>query len=146
MDTTHTLTVRADIHEIPRVSGAIEETMRTAGFPDEAILDVQLAVEEAIANTIVHGFRGATGEVTVTIHVAEDMVTARVEDRAPPFDPLSLPEPNRESDLAERHIGGLGIYLMRRVVDEVTYQYVEGKNVLTLIKKKQPDRSGKSLT
>ena len=136
MSGAHTLTIHADLNEIPPVSAFVEGAMRTGGFSDNAILDMQLAVEEAVANTILHGYCGAMGEVTIAIQASHNTVRVRIEDHAPPFDPLSLPKPERKSDLSERRIGGLGIYLMRTVVDEVRYQYVDGKNVLTLVKKK----------
>ncbi|MDD1678821.1 MAG: ATP-binding protein [Methanomicrobiales archaeon] len=136
MTCSRTLTISGDIHEIPQISAALEETMRACGFSDDAILDMQLAVEEAVANTILHGYRGAVGEVTIAIHATLQSVQIRIEDHAPPFDPLSLPEPDRGSDLAERRIGGLGIYLMRQVADEVVYEYTGSKNVLTLVKRK----------
>jgi serine/threonine-protein kinase RsbW len=129
------MVIQAKLDEIPGVSIAIEEAMQACAFPGETILDLQLAVEEAIANTILHGYRDTTGEVTIVIHATQKAVQVRIEDHAPPFDPLSLPEPERGSDLAKRHVGGLGIYLMRQVVDEVRYQYIEGKNVLTLTKR-----------
>jgi len=136
MDCSTTFAISANLSEIPRVSAAIEETMRTCAFSDDAILDMQLAVEEAVSNTILHGYRGAVGQVTIAIQAMHELVQVRIEDHAPPFDPLSHPDPYRESELAERRIGGLGIYLMRQVVDEIIYQYIDRKNVLTLVKKK----------
>ena len=132
------IVIQAKLEEIPNVSIAIEETMRACAVPEEAILDLQLAVEEALANTILHGYRDTTGEVSIAILATQEAVQVRIEDHAPPFDPLSLPEPERGSDLARRRIGGLGVYLMRQVVDEVRYQYIEGKNVLTLTKRTSP--------
>jgi serine/threonine-protein kinase RsbW len=137
MERINRLCIPADLHEIPQISAAIEETMQTCGFSEEAILDLQLAVEESVANTILHGYRGATGEVTLIIHARPDSVQVRIEDHAPPFDPLSLPDPDRGSDLATRRNGGLGIFLMRQVMDEVTYEYAGGANILTLVKRKQ---------
>lgn len=128
--------IGADLAEIPQVSKAMEELMRECSFSDDAILDLQLAVEEAIANIILHGYRRASGKVEIEIHVTDETAEVRIKDYAPPFDPLSVPDPDRVSDLSERHTGGLGIYLMRQVVDEVHYKYEDGKNVLTLIKRK----------
>jgi serine/threonine-protein kinase RsbW len=130
------LVIGADLAEIPRISAVMEEAMQEYKFSDDAILDLQLAVEEAITNTIFHGYRGVSGEVEIEILVTEEDTVVQITDRAPPFDPLSVPDPDRVSDLSERRTGGLGIYLMRQVVDEVRYEYVNGKNVLTLIKRK----------
>lgn len=136
MDRAATLVIAPDLDEIPRVTAAIDEAMRASAFSDDAILDLQLAVEEAIANTVIHGYRGAAGEVTIAIHATQGAVEVRIEDRAPPFNPLLLPEPDLGADLDERQIGGLGVYLIRQVVDEVVYRYTGKKNILTLVKRR----------
>lgn len=141
MDRTTTLVIPADLGEIPQVTTALDEAMRACGFSDEAIHGLQLAVEEAIANTIVHGYHGSIGDVAVAIHATHESAEVRIEDRAPPFNPLTFPEPDRVSDLDERPIGGLGIYLIRSMTDEVVYHYAAGKNILQLVKKEgRPDR------
>jgi anti-sigma regulatory factor (Ser/Thr protein kinase) len=64
------------------------------------------------------------------------MVEVQIEDAAPPFDPLSLPEPDLTVDLEERQVGGLGIFLIRQVMDEIVYRHENGKNILVLVKRK----------
>ncbi len=130
------LRIRADLDEIPTVAAAIETAMKPLGFGTEDILDLQLAVEESVVNTILHGYRGEKGDVVIIIDATPYFTRVQIEDRAPPFDPLSLPEPDKKPNLGERPIGGLGVYLMVQVVDEARYQYVDGKNVLTLTKNK----------
>jgi serine/threonine-protein kinase RsbW len=136
--TTLILNIPANLEEIPRVSEAIEQTMQACSFSGDDILDLQLAVEEALSNIIIHGYRSKGGEMTLAIQGSAETVRVRIEDHAPPFDPLSLSEPERGSPLEDRRIGGLGIYLMRQVMDEIHYQYLEGKNILTLVKRKTP--------
>lgn len=136
VDPERELTITADLAEIPRVSSELEEAMRACDFSEEAILDIQLAVEEAIANIVLHGYQGAPGEVEIRIHVTRGALQVRISDSAPPFNPLLHADPDRGSDLSERHVGNLGIYLMRRVVNDIHYQYAGGKNVLTLVKKR----------
>jgi len=136
MDSPVTLKIHSDITEIPGVSARLEELMEASGFAPEAILDTQLAVEEAITNIIVHGYKRPDGEIQVICSGMSDAIEIRIVDSAPPFDPLSLPEPDLSSTVSERRIGGLGIYLIRRVMDGFLYRYEDGKNILTLIKKK----------
>jgi serine/threonine-protein kinase RsbW len=136
MDQSSPLVIRADLDEIPRVTAVLERIMGKRGFARDAILDLQLAVEEVVVNAIIHGYRGEAGEVAITIHATDRAVEVRIMDRAPPFNPLSLPEPDRESDITKRQIGGLGIYLVRHVVDDITYRYAGGKNILTVVKRK----------
>ena len=133
---TTRVVIGGDLAGIPRVSAAIEDMMRECRFSDDEILDLQLGVEEAIANIILHGYRGVSGEVEIEIHVTDMSAEVGISDQAPPFDPLSVPVPDLGSELSERHAGGLGIHLMRQVVDEVRYEYVNGNNVLTLVKRK----------
>jgi serine/threonine-protein kinase RsbW len=135
MNSSSTLVIPADLDRIQQVTTALEEAMRACAFSDEAIHELQLAVEEAIVNTVLHGYNGAIGDVAVAIHVTQGVAEVRIEDRAPPFNPLTFPEPDRGGDLEERTIGGLGIYLIRTMADEAVYQYADGKNILILKKR-----------
>ena len=136
MDQTFELTIGSDITEIPAVSARLDGAMKTAGFSQEAILDTQLAVEEAITNVIVHGYRRPGCAITVICRVTLHRAEIQLVDSAPPFNPLSLPEPDIEADVEERQIGGLGIYLLRQVMDEISYRYENGKNILVLVKQR----------
>jgi serine/threonine-protein kinase RsbW len=131
------LIIKSDINEIPGISSVLESVMRDYDFPDEDILDTQLAVEEVITNIIAHGYGGDTGgEILVSCRAGREIVVIRIEDRAIPFNPLILPEPDLTDDLEDRKIGGLGIFLIRQVMDETEYHFEDGKNILVLIKKK----------
>ena len=134
MDQQFGMTIGSDIAEIPEVSAWLEEVMRGSGFSEEAILDTQLAVEEAITNVIVHGYKESGGEVVITCHVHSDRMEVEIADTAPRFDPLSMPVPDLDGSIEERRIGGLGVFLIRQVMDGVSYRYENGKNILVLIK------------
>jgi serine/threonine-protein kinase RsbW len=136
MEKLFALTIPADINEIPRVSAALEDAMRIHAFGDEDILDTQLAVEESITNIIVHGYRHKQGDIEITCQATHGITEVRIADQAPPFDPLSIPEPDISLDINKRQIGGLGIFLIRQVMDDISYRYDGGKNILTLIKRK----------
>jgi serine/threonine-protein kinase RsbW len=136
MEKLSALIIHADINEIPRVSAALENAMKEHAFTDEDILDVQLAVEEAITNVIVHGYKNNTGEIRLTFRTTLGLVEVQIEDTAPPFDPLSIPEPDLTGDIENRRIGGLGIFLIRQVMDGIVYRYEDGKNILVLVKRK----------
>ena len=134
MDQQFGMIIGSDIAEIPEVSAWLEEVMLGSGFTEETILDTQLAVEEAITNVIVHGYKEPGGEVVITCHVNSDRVEVEIADTAPRFDPLSMPEPDLDGSIEERRIGGLGVFLIRQVMDGVSYRYENGKNILVLIK------------
>ncbi len=136
MEAPVVLTIDSVIDEIPVVSERLEELMNGAGFGPEAVLDTQLAVEEAITNVIVHGYKQKGNEIRIACQVIDGAIEIRITDSAPPFNPLSLPTPDLDSDVNERRIGGLGIYLIRRVMDGVEYAYEGGNNIFTLTKKR----------
>ncbi|MGA2161837.1 MAG: ATP-binding protein [Methanoregula sp.] len=131
------LVIPALLDEIPGVSFELEQCMRSSGFSDEQILDLQLAVEEAITNIIVHGYAGTPGTIAIRCRAGPDEAIVEIFDNAPAFDPLQVPEPDTSTDLDDREIGGLGIFLTRQVTDAVMYRYEQGQNILTLTKKKQ---------
>jgi sigma-B regulation protein RsbU (phosphoserine phosphatase) len=129
------LNVKAVIENLPHLMDNIQSFMRDRGFTDETVLDVQLAVDEAVTNIIRHGYRGRDGVIEVRCRVSAQDVVITIEDSAEPFDPLSVKEPELGDDVESRQIGGLGIFLMRKKMDQVTYEFKNGKNVLTLRKK-----------
>jgi serine/threonine-protein kinase RsbW len=136
MERSFELTINADINEIPRVSAALENVMQVHSFSNEEILDTQLAVEEAVTNIIMHGYKGHAGEIHLTCHATRGIIEIQVEDTAPLFNPLSVPDPDFTAEIQDRKLGGLGIFLIRKVMDDVIYQNDRGKNILVLIKRK----------
>jgi serine/threonine-protein kinase RsbW len=136
MDPFFEMTIGSDISEIPLVSAELEAAMGANGFGPEAILDTQLAVEEVITNIIVHGYKKTGSDIHLSVRFTPHGIVIQVADSAPEFDPLSLPEPDLGGDIDDRKIGGLGIYLVRQVMDTISYRYENGKNVLTLEKRK----------
>ena len=130
----YSATIPADTGAIAGVTDSLGKIMKAHAFGEDEILDVQLAAEEAIANIIRHGYRDGTGEITVSCSASGEMVEVQIEDSAPPFDPLSLPEPDLAADIDSRTAGGLGIPLIRRVTDGITYRYENGKNILVLVR------------
>jgi len=130
------LTLKAEISEIPRVSAALENVMQVHSFSKEEILDTQLAVEEVVTNVIMHGYGGRAGEIRIMCHATRGIIEIQIEDTAPLFNPLSVADPDFTTDIQDRRMGGLGIFLIRRVMDDVMYRNDQGKNILILIKRK----------
>lgn len=127
--------VPAHENEVPGIIGSIEESMRCLGFSDEDNLSFQLAVEEACINIMNHGYRNAKGYISIVLESRPNCFTVIIEDEAPQFDPIRFEKPKLAEDLNEMPIGGFGIHLVKSLTDEMIYDYVEGKNRLTLIKK-----------
>nr|WP_320160317.1 ATP-binding protein [uncultured Methanoregula sp.] len=139
MSSSFVLTIRPDLDEIAGISTALEQVMKTHSFGEEEILDTQLAVEEAITNVIVHGYEGREGEIVIACRATKGIVEIQIEDKAPPFDPLSLPEPDLTASVDDRKIGGLGIFLIRQVMDDIVYRHEDNKNILILVKRRPAD-------
>jgi len=98
---------------------------------------MQLAVDEAVSNIIEHAYEGREGEsIELTCEVDGDRLVVTLLDRGRPFDPSRAPAPDVHAGLSERKVGGLGIYLMRKLVDEVRYQATPSGNRLTLVKRR----------
>jgi serine/threonine-protein kinase RsbW len=120
--------------------GELRDFVRAAAVdfhagPDE-VADLILAVNEAVTNVILHGYRGQPGPIEILIRREGDALHTRLRDQAPPFDPTRLPEPELPRSLVAGAAGGLGAYLMRRSVDGISYrQSPQGGNELTLIKR-----------
>jgi serine/threonine-protein kinase RsbW len=137
METLFELTIGLNIAEILAVSDRLEEALQANGFSAEEILDTQLAVEEAITNVIVHGYQKPGEAIVVSCQISRNRVEVQVADTAPRFDPLSVPEPELGGNVEDRRIGGLGVYLIRQIMDEVSYHYKNGRNCLVMIKRRK---------
>ena len=93
-------------------------------------------LEEAVTNVMLYAYpEGTDGLVEIDASVREDQVTFVLCDNGKPFDPTAAPEADINLSVEERPIGGLGIYLVRNIMDEVSYERDRGKNLLTMIKK-----------
>ena len=129
------LTLGADPGEVARASAAFAEFADARALPAPVRRSIHVALDEFLHNTIVHGFAGrAEGEVTVEVALAGDRVTVTLTDDGTPFDPLAAAAPDTGLSVAERQIGGLGIHLVRRMMDEVSYHRRAERNVVVLVK------------
>lgn len=129
------ITVSARDEEIPRVTAHLEKIMSGAGFDSKGILEMQLALEEACNNIVRHGYKGVEGDIQIVIDIEADQLSLAIEDSALRFDPVQFNKPELTDDIEQRPIGGLGIHLIKSLVDEMKYEFQNGKNRLILIKK-----------
>jgi len=124
------------LDEIREFVGAIA---REGGFSDKDVYNIQLATDEAASNIIEHAYEKiSSGVVELSCGVQNDQITIVLIDRGESFDPSEIPLPDLKADLSNRKIGGLGIFLMRKLMDEVHYEARADKsNVLTMTKRKR---------
>lgn len=109
------------------------------GVPEGAIGHLNLALDEAMTNTIEYAWPDSGDhELALTLAIGEGAVTAEISDDGIAFDPLKVPPPDLESDLASRPVGGLGVHFVKTLMDEVAYRRDRGTNVLTMRKRFAP--------
>ena len=130
------LVVPADNNELDRVMAFAEEHLEAAGCSEDALYSITLAVEEVFSNIANYAYGDNKGSVKIAFSFNEEDRQAVMEfsDRGIPFDPTRRPEPDITAKPSERPIGGLGIFIVRKTMDEVKYRYEGGKNVLTIRK------------
>jgi len=96
--------------------------------------DILLAVTELVTNTMVYGYQKEPGFIEVEMYLENDSLTIHLRDHAAPFNPTRIPTPDLSLPLEERAIGGVGIYLAKQVVDQLTHRELpQGGNEVTLI-------------
>ena len=119
---------------LERINGAIAELGEREDWPPKLLFRVNLVLEELGLNVMTHGQAAGARELEVILISEADTVTIEMVDDGPRFDPLQdAPLPDPEASLDERPVGGLGIHLVRTMMDEVHYRYQDGKNHLLLV-------------
>ncbi|MFH0838739.1 MAG: ATP-binding protein [Candidatus Omnitrophota bacterium] len=126
----------AKLENLDAMMDFIREGGRTAGFNDKKLNHLQLAAEEVLVNIINHGYVDKEGDIQITLSPPREKTGLKVEviDEGIAFNPLTLPEPDLDAPLEKREIGGLGVYLLRKLMDEVDYKREENRNILTFVK------------
>jgi serine/threonine-protein kinase RsbW len=131
-----TIQVAADVKEIERLNKIVRQFGELHDVPSRTLYAVNLALDELVTNVILYGFKDASGQaVTVQVSTAAGELIAAVVDDGGEFNPLEVLPPDVAAPLEERELGGLGIHLVRSLMDQVTYERSDGKNVLTVRKR-----------
>lgn len=134
--TTYCMHIAAELENLADIRRFIEESATALGVPPATVREMVLATDEVATNIVVHGYRGQGGIIEIEIERDGEALLIFLRDTAAPFDPASIATPNIDLPLEERTPGGLGIYLVRQIVDELRHRSrPEGGNELTLVKK-----------
>lgn len=130
------MSVGADPGGVAKMNATLDAFAEEHALPEGVRRSLNVALDELVANAISHGIDGREdGSVTVEVELEGERVNVRVTDNGPPFDPLEQAAPDTTLSVEERSIGGLGIHLVRRLMDEVNYQRRDGHNVVLLVKR-----------
>ncbi len=127
------VTIPARLSEVRELSSMVEEFGDANGLPDPKVFVINLALDELITNTVTHGLEDkADAEIRIRMRVRADTLILVMEDNGQPFDPTEDTNADITSSLEERAIGGLGLHLVKSFADRVSYEFVEGRNRLTM--------------
>ncbi len=137
MNNANSLEIKADLDNLGQVRDFIEETSKETGLTRECAGELLLAVDEAVSNIIMHGFKSKSdGHIEVEVSHQPDALMVRIRDNAPLFDPTKNRDPHLEISPLERNApGGFGVYLLNHLVDEIAYRVTDdGRNELSMLK------------
>jgi len=130
------LSLKNDPAETERLTARVTEFGARHALPDRIVSHVNLALDEAITNIVFYAYDDADDhEIDVRISLAQGMLTAELVDDGRAFDPLQVVAPDLAAPLEERAVGGLGVHLMRHLVDDIQYRRDGGRNHLVFTKR-----------
>lgn len=133
---TRQLTLSNDIDEVPQLSIFIDEVCESVGIDMSLTMSLNLAIEEAVVNVMSYAYPpGTKGDVNIEVHTTGSHIAFTIKDNGIPFDPTTTDAVDTSLPAEERPIGGLGIHLVRQIMDSISYERVGGTNILTLLKK-----------
>lgn len=132
------LTVKARLDTITTICKAVGRAAQEAGFDERTAYACELAVCEAAENIVVHGYKKESdGTIDASITSRPGQLTVELRDRAQPFDPTTV-ETEPPDSQREPTVGGLGLYIVHQVMDEINYERKQGENRLVLRKSQDP--------
>ena len=131
------LKLDAVIENVPRIVDWVEEQLEQYDCPPKVQMQINVSIDEVFTNIASYAYANGIGQATVHLDVLQEPVRVQLTfmDSGVPFDPLAKKDPNVNLSIEERQIGGLGIFMVKKLMDDVQYEYRDGENVLTLRKK-----------
>lgn len=136
MTNRHQITLQAEVESLDKLWTFITSTCEEYGLAEEIVKDIQLAVDEACSNIINHGYAGMPGgEMSLSLQFEADRVQIEISDQGRGFNPAEIPPPDIDAPMSDREPGGLGWYLIQKVMDSVSYRRTEDANRLILTKR-----------
>lgn len=130
------LTIEALVKNVDYVTEFVDELLEKMGCSRKSMTQINIALDELFSNICNYAYGDRVGNATIRLRKLEDKnaVELTLEDEGAPFNPLKVEEPDVTLSLAERGIGGLGIFMVRKTMDDIRYAYENGRNILTIIK------------
>lgn len=131
------LNIAATVENIGVVTDFVNEQLEALGCPMKAQMQIDIAIDELFSNIAHYAYNPDVGIATVRVEIMVEPLSVVITfiDGGVPYDPLQTADPNTGLPIEEREIGGLGIYIVKKSMDEITYEYKDGKNILSIKKK-----------
>ena len=131
------LNIDAEVNNLDQVLAFVDEELENYGCSPKTQMQIDIAVEEIFVNIASYAYNPEKGSALISVETQEDPLAVIITftDGGVPYDPLKKPDPDVTLSAEKRQIGGLGIYMVKKSMDNVTYEYKDGKNILTITKK-----------
>ena len=130
------ITVGARIENVSVVTEMVDAFMEECMCPLKVQMQIDVAIDELFSNIAYYAYKPEVGPATVRVEVQQDPLAVIISfiDKGVPYDPLANEDPDVSLTAEERGIGGLGIYMVKKSMDDVNYEYKDGQNILTIKK------------
>lgn len=130
------LTVDATLESIPVITEFVDEQLIQLDCPMKAQAQIDIAIDELFSNIVHYAYHPGIGPATVRVEVVDEPLSVVITfiDQGVPYDPLAKADPDVTLSAEEREIGGLGIYIVKKNMNEITYEYKDGRNILRIRK------------
>lgn len=128
-----TLTCAATIGNLDTVISFIEDRAELFGLDTKKKFGLLVAIEEAFVNVCHYAYPGSEGDVSIACESDNETFAVEVSDQGEAFDVLSLPDPDITADIMDREIGGLGVFFIRKLTNDVSYRREAGRNILRMV-------------
>ncbi len=130
------LTVNSQVERLSEIAEFVEQAARASGLNEEQTYDVQMAVDEACTNVIQHAYHGRPdGTIEITCEKQGKDFVVTIQDYGDRFDPKKVARPRTHDPLSRRNVGGLGLFFMHKMMDQVKFEFSPHGNRLTMTKK-----------
>ena len=131
------LNIAATVENIEVVTDSVNEQLEALDCPMKAQMQIDIAIDELFGNIAHYAYNPEVGDATVRVEVVENPLSVIITfiDNGVPYDPLKKDDPDTTLSAEERAIGGLGIFMVKKTMDDITYEYKDGQNILKIKKK-----------
>ena len=128
------LNIAAEVDKLPDVLAFIDTILEENDCPMKAQMQIDVALEELFVNIAHYAYPDGVGDAQIIAAVTPGQIEITLIDSGIPYDPLAKPDPDVTLPAEKRAIGGLGIFMTKKLMDDISYQYSDGKNHLTVKK------------